>query len=150
MMRCSGGTRRVDQVHGTSTHPSILRILQNKKLLHFPPADTATRQTTTAMAAQWHLLQYPQRALLIQQKGKFPMQRGRSPSLYQPRTTRVCLLWNRGKCTFPGTCVFGHSCAVCEGRHQATDCPHIPTDSPFREPIHGNTRPPQPGMANHT
>ena len=85
-----------------------------------------------------------------QQKGKFPMQRGRRPYPYQSRTTRVCLSWNRGKCAFPGTCAFAHSCAVCEGSHQAKDCSRLPTDSPFRAPIHGNTRPPHPGRANHT
>ena len=62
--------------------PSLhIAYIEDKKYLHSPPADTATRQITTAMAAQWHLLQYPQRALLIcNKRASFPC-RGRRPWL---------------------------------------------------------------------
>ena len=85
-MRCSGGTRRAHQVHGTSSiHPSISHILQGRKLLHSPPADTAMRQTTTAMAAQWHPSQHAQRALLISSKrGSFPCREEGGPTLINP------------------------------------------------------------------
>ena len=47
-----------------------------------PPADTAMRQTTTAMAEQWHLSQCTQRALLIRSKnGSFPCRKEGSPPL---------------------------------------------------------------------
>ena len=63
------------------------------------------------------------------------------PSLYRDSvstkrkleaSSRLCLSWNKGRCIFPGTCVFRHVCAVCRLNHRACDCPDTPADSTFK------------------
>ena len=43
----------------------------------------------------------------------------------------ICLLWNRGRCAFPGVCNFT---ATCRGSHPAKDCADTPLDSAFKRP----------------
>lgn len=61
-------------------------------------------------------------------RGKAPVPRGKFSTPftpYPPRgiSQRVCHSWNKGRCAFPGVCAYSHICAVCEGGHQAKDCP---------------------------
>ena len=151
MIRCSGGTRRAHQVHGTSSiHPSISQYCRAGNSSTPPCRHCNETDHNSNGCAMTPFTAHTKGTPHPQQKGKFPMQRGRRPSPYQSRTTRVCLSGNRRKCAFLGTCTFAHSCAVCEGSHQAKNCPRLPTDYPFQAPIRGNTRLPHPGMAKHT
>ena len=53
-----------------------------------------------------------------------PSRPKRQPQPRAPASKRICLSWNRGKCTFPGACNFQHICATCRGQHPAHNCPH--------------------------
>ena len=46
---------------------------------------------------------------------------------------RICISWNKGKCSFPGACSYQHICASCQVIHPAKDCPLTPTDSAFKQ-----------------
>ena len=46
-----------------------------------------------------------------------------------PRRVAICTSWNRGRCAFPGTCNFKHTCTICSDNHQARYCPRNPPDS---------------------
>ena len=39
------------------------------------------------------------------------------------RRSFICQSWNRGSCSFPGTCNYRHVCSSCAGNHKAKDCP---------------------------
>ena len=62
------------------------------------------------------------------------------PATGQPRRTirpetvkKICVSWNRGVCSFPGSCSFRHICATCQTKdHQARDCPDTPDDSEYK------------------
>ena len=42
---------------------------------------------------------------------------------------RICVSWNRGRCSFP-ICSFQHVCATCKRRgHRAKECDETPADS---------------------
>lgn len=44
----------------------------------------------------------------------------------------ICTSWNKGRCAYPGTCTFKHTCATCQRfGHRARDCADTP--------IHQNT-----------
>ena len=51
----------------------------------------------------------------------------------QPETLeRICVSWNRGRCTYP-SCSFRHICATCKRRgHKARDCEETPQDSQYK------------------
>ena len=38
------------------------------------------------------------------------------------RRSFVCISWNRGACSFPGTCSYRHVCSFCFGNHKAREC----------------------------
>ena len=38
------------------------------------------------------------------------------------RPTPICISWNDGSCSFPGTCTFHHICSNCNHPHRAKDC----------------------------
>ena len=45
---------------------------------------------------------------------------------------RICVSWNRGRCTFPA-CNFRHICATCKRRgHRAKECEDTPPDSTYK------------------
>ena len=46
----------------------------------------------------------------------------------------ICISWNKGNCTFPGTCSYRHICAICHRRHMAKDCPTAPPSSEYKQP----------------
>ena len=47
---------------------------------------------------------------------------------------RICVSWNRGKCTFPN-CQFRHICATCRRRgHKAKECEETAAASPYKLP----------------
>lgn len=48
----------------------------------------------------------------------------RSQAAYPSK--RICLLWNGGKCAYPGACNYRHVCATCRGQHPAQDCAQTP------------------------
>lgn len=42
----------------------------------------------------------------------------------------ICSSWNKGACTYPGSCAFRHVCSVCYKRHKACDCKEAGNDAP--------------------
>ena len=45
---------------------------------------------------------------------------------------RICISWNKGRCTFP-SCRFRHICATCKGRgHRAKECQQTPAESLYK------------------
>ena len=50
----------------------------------------------------------------------------------QSKPWPICTSWNRGRCTYPGSCTFRHVCITCGQRHQARECKDTPHDSPFK------------------
>ena len=50
-----------------------------------------------------------------------------------PPQKRICISWNKGKCSFPGACSYQHICASCQASHPAKDCPLTPADSAFKQ-----------------
>ena len=46
----------------------------------------------------------------------------------------ICISWNKGTCSYPGTCTFRHVCATCHLGHMARDCPSTPSDSEYKRP----------------
>ena len=57
-----------------------------------------------------------------------PMQRPVRPETLE----RICVSWNRGRCTFPA-CNFRHICATCKKRgHRARDCEETPAESSYK------------------
>ena len=57
-----------------------------------------------------------------------PPGRSRSTPYSRPVTSQglgrpvICSSWNRGKCSFPGTCNYRHICILCMGNHPARSC----------------------------
>ena len=51
------------------------------------------------------------------------------PLFHAPRRVAICTSWNRGRCTFLGTCNFRHACTICSDNHQARNYPRKPPDS---------------------
>ena len=51
----------------------------------------------------------------------------------RPETAeRICISWNRGRCSFP-SCSFRHICATCKRRgHRAKECEETPADSHYK------------------
>ena len=51
----------------------------------------------------------------------------------RPETVeRICISWNRGRCSFP-SCSFRHICATCKRRgHKAKECEETPADSSYK------------------
>ena len=50
----------------------------------------------------------------------------------QETRDRICISWNRGRCTFP-SCRFRHICATCKLRgHKAKDCQQTPAESLYK------------------
>ena len=51
----------------------------------------------------------------------------------RPETAeRICISWNRGRCSFP-SCSFRHICATCKRRgHRAKECDKTPVDSAYK------------------
>ena len=47
-------------------------------------------------------------------------------SSYYPPEHPVCRSWNRGRCSFPGSCSYRHVCAICLAHHMAKDCTKTP------------------------
>lgn len=48
----------------------------------------------------------------------------------------ICMSWNRGACTYPGSCSYRHVCATCRRRHRAKDCPSTPDSAEYkRQPV---------------
>ena len=47
----------------------------------------------------------------VQQAGVEPHHRG-----------YICASWNKGVCSFPGTCSYRHVCSICFGTHKAREC----------------------------
>jgi hypothetical protein len=61
-----------------------------------------------------------------------PMRKPRQETL-----ERICVSWNRGRCTFPA-CKFRHVCAVCKEKgHRAKDCE---LDSSYKTPQSGHPK----------
>ena len=62
-----------------------------------------------------------------------PMQGGPVRRTARPETLeRICVSWNRGRCSFP-SCSFRHICATCKRRgHRARECDETPADSPYK------------------
>ena len=57
-----------------------------------------------------------------------PMRRAARPETLE----RICVSWNRGRCSFPA-CLFCHVCVTCRRRgHRARECVETPTDSPYK------------------
>ena len=60
------------------------------------------------------------------------------PAAYPPgirrRQDNICFSWNRGTCTYPGTCFYRHVCATCQLPHKAKDCPRTHENSVFKQP----------------
>lgn len=59
-----------------------------------------------------------------------------------PSRQGICISWNRGRCIFPNTCTYRHTCATCQQRHQARSCPETPQDSWFKREPRGSGRGP--------
>ena len=57
---------------------------------------------------------------------------------------RICVSWNKGRCSFPESCTFRHICAVCHQRHMARDCPSLPEDSEYKRDLRDRPRTSQP------
>ena len=74
-------------------------------------------------------------------KGKHPAPSSAHVSDYCPDTQipqapvcRICISWNRGQCTLPGTCSYTHVCLTCNSRsHRACDCAMTPPDSVYKK-----------------
>ena len=50
----------------------------------------------------------------------------------QETLERICVSWNKGRCSFPA-CSFRHICATCKRRgHRAKDCEDTPADSAYK------------------
>ena len=47
----------------------------------------------------------------------------------------ICMSWNKGQCTYPGTCSFRHIHATCRQWHMAKDCPSTPDTSEFSSQV---------------
>lgn len=45
----------------------------------------------------------------------------------------ICISWNKGSCSYPGTCVYRHICATCQQRHMAKDCDSTPVSSEYKQ-----------------
>ena len=57
----------------------------------------------------------------------------RAPLRCQPESmTNICVSWNKGYCTFPGTCRFRHACTTCQQPHMARDCAATPTHLEYK------------------
>ena len=81
----------------------------------------------------------------LQQQTGLTSQAG--PIRRQPRpetAERICVSWNRGRCSFP-SCSFRHICATCKCRgHRAKECDETPADSHYKSamPSQGRGRGP--------
>ena len=54
---------------------------------------------------------------------------------------RICVSWNRGKCTF-SDCQFRHICATCKRRgHKAKECEETAASSPYKVPPSSPAKP---------
>lgn len=47
---------------------------------------------------------------------------------------RSANIWNKGSCTFPGSCRYRHTCATYDQAHKAKDCPKTPETSVHTTP----------------
>jgi hypothetical protein len=57
-----------------------------------------------------------------------PVRRAARPETLE----RICVSWNRGRCSFPN-CSFRHVCATCKRRgHRAKECDETPANSSYR------------------
>ena len=58
------------------------------------------------------------------------------PTRRRPESlARICISWNRGVCTFPGSCTYRHVCATCQApQHRACDCQRTPESSAYKRP----------------
>ena len=74
-----------------------------------------------------------QRPLSGSRPGSAPSAAGPLRRSVRPETLeRICVSWNRGRCTFPA-CKFRHVCATCKQRgHRAKDCDDTPADSAYK------------------
>ena len=63
-----------------------------------------------------------------------PPATGQPRRAIRPETVKkICVSWNRGVCSFPGSCSFRHICATCQTKgHRARDCPDTPDDSEYK------------------
>ncbi len=43
----------------------------------------------------------------------------------------ICASWNRGACSFPGTCTYRHVCGYCQFAHRGIECPTAPEGSEY-------------------
>ena len=46
----------------------------------------------------------------------------------------ICVSWNKGNCSFPGSCSCRHICATCHHWHMPKDCPSTPPTSEYKQP----------------
>ena len=50
----------------------------------------------------------------------------------RPETTlTICGSWNRGTCSFPGSCTYRHVCGYCQLDHKGIECPTAPEGSEY-------------------
>ena len=57
---------------------------------------------------------------------------GGRPRPRRPETMlRICVSWNKGRCTYPG-CTYLHVCATCRRDHMARDCSATPANSEYK------------------
>lgn len=71
---------------------------------------------------------------------KYRTKASRSGPYRREMVNNICISWNKGRCHFPGKCVFRHICASCQAKHMAKDCP-VTATSLYRQPPVGPTRP---------
>uniref|UniRef100_A0A1X7U1S3 C3H1-type domain-containing protein n=1 Tax=Amphimedon queenslandica TaxID=400682 RepID=A0A1X7U1S3_AMPQE len=60
------------------------------------------------------------------------------------RQSLVCVSWNRGTCSFPGTCSYRHVCSSCFGNHKVRDCTYtrsVPASGQGRKRQHSPVKP---------
>ena len=70
----------------------------------------------------------------------------RAPLRRQPESMmNICVSWNKGHCTFPGTCRFRHACATCQQPHMARDCVATPAHSEYKRGGGGRNPASRPG-----
>ena len=81
---------------------------------------------------------------LFRSRSSPPRQGGPIHRYTRPETMeRICVSWNRGRCSFP-TCSFRPICATCKRRgHKAKDCEDTPAESHYKTPPSQASNPPR-------
>ena len=97
---------------------------------HFPRGYTGGNNSAKSSSPTWQA-DHRSDECALQFFSTFPSTPKLTAGRKMESTLRICILWNKGRCSFP-KCTFRYICATCFRYHMAKDCTETPPESDYK------------------